>query len=206
MSVGEYETALRTQYIDARRRLTAPPRPQVQLPAPVAVVPILMAREVWPSQPAAAPYDYCIPKLKNAHSIIAEVAKAHQLTPAILVGRSRTVRVSAARHEAAFRIVMELGYSYPKTGRMLGGRDHTTILNSIQKHAKASPEAGEQYRRHVECEDGVRQRKKASALVMYFDEGLPSWKIAARLHLSAGAVNRWLLEETERRNGNKRAA
>lgn len=206
MSVGQYESSLRAQYIDARRRLSAPPPRQISpaVAAPKVVIP--PAREVWPSQPAAAPYDNCVPRAHNASSIIAEVAAAHQLSPGILIGRSRNYQVVAARHEAAFRIVMELGYSYPKTGRLLGGRDHTTILNSMKKHASSSPEAAEQYRRHIDCEDGIRQAKRADALVMYFDDGLPPWKIAAKLHLSGGAVNRWLLEETERRHGNKRAA
>lgn len=203
MSVGQYELSLRAQYIDVRRRLNA--SAPLRLSTPVKVV-TPAAPDVWPSQPAAAPYDNCVPRVRNASSIIAEVAVAHQLTPAVIVGRNRSYVVAAARHEAAFRIVMELGYSYPKAGRVLGGRDHTTVLNSIRKHAKASPDAAEQYQRHIDCEDGIRQIKRADALAMYFDEGFPAWKIAAKLHLSAGAVNRWLLDETERRHGNKRAA
>lgn len=66
------------------------------------------------------------------HEIIAIVAKATGITVADIYGRSRYREVSLPRHLAAYfcRTVGEA--SFPYIGHKLGGRDHTTIINSVR--------------------------------------------------------------------------
>lgn len=58
----------------------------------------------------------------------------YEVAPADVIGRSRTHRHAAARHMAVWllRNANPL-LSLPDMGRLLGGRDHTTILNSVQR-------------------------------------------------------------------------
>jgi chromosomal replication initiation ATPase DnaA len=77
-----------------------------------------------------------IPMLTPAQQILKEVAEKYEITVKDLKGHCRKYKYSLPRHEAAYRIHKELGFSLPKTGRVLGNRDHTTILNSVRKYEK----------------------------------------------------------------------
>lgn len=65
--------------------------------------------------------------------IIHEVAADHGILASQIIGRDRTPEIVAARHEAIFLAYRTNNYSMPQIGRAFGGRDHTTILNSIRK-------------------------------------------------------------------------
>lgn len=73
--------------------------------------------------------------------IIREVAAKHRVRPTDITGPSRSHWACVPRHEAAFRLVTEVGMSMPQAGRVLGGRDHTTILNSLRKFTRDNPAA-----------------------------------------------------------------
>lgn len=65
-------------------------------------------------------------------TLISLVAGAFGLTPADLTGQGRTRQVSEARQAAAW--VLRRAYasiSLQEVGRLLGGRDHTTIIHAI---------------------------------------------------------------------------
>lgn len=51
-----------------------------------------------------------------------------------IMGEGRPVNVVRARHECFYRMSKEIGYSLPKIGKVMAGRDHTTIRNGIMKH------------------------------------------------------------------------
>ena len=68
--------------------------------------------------------------------IINAVAKAHELTPALLKGPARSTHIIKARFEAIYKIRGLTGHSMSFIGREFGGRDHTSIRNAILKHAK----------------------------------------------------------------------
>lgn len=53
----------------------------------------------------------------------------------LLVGRRRQPRVVAARHLAMYVSREWLGKSYPKIGKLFGGRDHTTVLHGVKSIA-----------------------------------------------------------------------
>jgi hypothetical protein len=70
-----------------------------------------------------------------ASKIIFEVAEKHGLTIADLKGEGRKVPVAIARQEAFWRLRTELGLSYPRIGTIFNGRDHSTVIHGIRRHA-----------------------------------------------------------------------
>lgn len=63
---------------------------------------------------------------------ITAAAEAYGLTPAALRSGSRRHEVIDARHVAAHAAHL-CGASYSQTGRQLGGRDHSTIINAVSR-------------------------------------------------------------------------
>lgn len=76
------------------------------------------------------------PKRSRAEEVIAEVAEKHGLTVADLRGPQRSREYAWPRQEAMYRLFRVLGLSSTVTGRMLGGRDHTTVLSGSEAHEK----------------------------------------------------------------------
>ena len=72
-----------------------------------------------------------------AADILADVAKKYGLTVADLKGPSRERRIAWPRQEAMWRIRESCPHiSYPHIGRLLGGRDHTTIMHGVREFQK----------------------------------------------------------------------
>lgn len=70
-----------------------------------------------------------------ARQIIREVAERHKMTINDLECASRCAPLAKARHEAMYLIARDTLLSLPQIGRLLGDRDHTTVLHGILKHA-----------------------------------------------------------------------
>jgi chromosomal replication initiator protein len=70
----------------------------------------------------------------EAEKIVAEVAEKHGLTVADLKGPSQRHAIAHPRQEAMWRLYMTGRYSYPAIGRLLGGRDHSTVMLGARKH------------------------------------------------------------------------
>lgn len=60
--------------------------------------------------------------------ILREIASQYEVTVADLRGPSRERRFAWPRGMAYIRLRDETPLSYPAIGRVLGGRDHTTVL------------------------------------------------------------------------------
>jgi len=86
--------------------------------------------------PEPEPEPEPIPNLSPANRIMFEVGLEYGLSIWDIKGKCRQLNYVLARHHAAYRIVNELKFSLPKTGRLMGNKDHTTILNAIRKHEK----------------------------------------------------------------------
>lgn len=63
---------------------------------------------------------------------IANVLDRHGLTWPQLIARNNCMTHVNARAEV-YALLRERGWSYPQIGRLVGGRDHTTIINSVQR-------------------------------------------------------------------------
>jgi hypothetical protein len=80
------------------------------------------------------------PKLpKNLDELMERVAGGFGLTVADLTGRSREAVVVRAR-TALIAILRERGNSFPTIGRLVGGRDHTTIVHLFRKFEASADE------------------------------------------------------------------
>lgn len=70
--------------------------------------------------------------------IISSVAVSHGVRPQWMKGEKRRSRqISAARGEACRRLV-EAGFSYPETARLLGMRNHTSVLYWVKKQREVN--------------------------------------------------------------------
>ena len=69
--------------------------------------------------------------------IINVVADYYNLTPSQLTGKIRTNQIAMARHIAMYLIRSMLDVSLKKVGMVFGGKDHTTVMNAVEKVDKA---------------------------------------------------------------------
>lgn len=72
--------------------------------------------------------------MNPADRIVAEVAAARGVSPAAIRLPLRTRLHCYARHEAAYRIRTELGYSYPLIAKALCLKDHTSAIHGACAH------------------------------------------------------------------------
>ncbi len=68
--------------------------------------------------------------------VLSVVADYYNLTPNQLTGRNRTSQVSLARHIAMYLMRNLLDLPFSKVGKAFGGKDHSTVMNAIQKVEK----------------------------------------------------------------------
>lgn len=73
---------------------------------------------------------------KRAERIIAVCAAEANVPAAALTGNSRRADLIPARRKAAWELRFGLGLTYAGVGKMLGGRDHSTALDSAAKHQR----------------------------------------------------------------------
>lgn len=84
--------------------------------------------------------------LPTADVIIEEVCKFYNIEPSILRGQGRSKDVSMARQIAIFQIRRMTNLSLKEIGGEFGGRDHSTVLNAlnrIEALIKTDPEKAE---------------------------------------------------------------
>lgn len=73
----------------------------------------------------------------SEQKIIDVVSDYYNLTPSQLVGKNRNAQIATARHIAMYLIRDVLpDSSLKKIGTTFGGRDHTTVMNGVQKVEK----------------------------------------------------------------------
>ena len=65
--------------------------------------------------------------------IIDEASQYYKVSTAELLGRSRTKRIALARQVAMYLLMYELEMSPTQIGRLLGGRDHSTVIHGAGK-------------------------------------------------------------------------
>ena len=131
---------LHAHYKAVRARLDKPAKkePAVRLiypePAPAPYPdPIDAPPPVAPTPHAKAP---AAPAETPARKIMNEVAEKHNMPVAAFRSPSRKMPFVNLRHEACYRLSTELGFSLMQIGRLMGNRDHTTVLNAIRRHKK----------------------------------------------------------------------
>lgn len=74
----------------------------------------------------------CPTTMPRVRAAALPVLNRHNVTWKQIVGNSRKVAICTARHEMA-AVLHQILKSTTVTGKVLGGRDHTTIVHSIQR-------------------------------------------------------------------------
>ena len=69
----------------------------------------------------------------DPEQIIQAVSQKFRLSPGDLLGRSRTKKIAQARQVAMYLLIYELELSPTQVGRLLGGRDHATVIHGAGK-------------------------------------------------------------------------
>lgn len=124
---GSYAAFLHEGYRAARQRLWRRP---LLLPAPLAVEAPVGPPEPSPEPCAPVPFNFLL--RPSWRAIVKLVALKHRVAVSAIIGPQRVGPVMSARHEAAFLIYTHCGLSLQHIGNRLGGRDHTSIYNSIK--------------------------------------------------------------------------
>jgi chromosomal replication initiator protein len=65
--------------------------------------------------------------------ILEEVSRYYKVSGQDLLGRSRTQKIAQARQVAMYLLIYELELSPTQVGRLLGGRDHATVIHGAGK-------------------------------------------------------------------------
>jgi chromosomal replication initiator protein len=69
----------------------------------------------------------------NYRRALSLVSKHYQIKTSELLGKSRKKHLATARHVAAYLLRIDLGLSLQEVGRIIGGRDHTSIMHAVEK-------------------------------------------------------------------------
>jgi hypothetical protein len=120
-------------YKAARKRLMNPVRPE----------PVKMAPVTWAFDKIRKPI--CVPmgietKITwpvTVHRIMRATAAFYGVGMNELVAQRREMKLVKARHVAMHLAKVLTKHSLPAIGRMMGGRDHTTILYGVRKMQRA---------------------------------------------------------------------
>ena len=111
-------------------RLIYPEPEPAPYPDPLDVVEVV---EALPEEPIAAPP---VTTETPARKILSEVAEKHGMPPTVFRSKSRDATYVLCRQEAAYRLKTELSFSLSQIGRLMGHRDHTTVLHAIRRYEK----------------------------------------------------------------------
>lgn len=127
---------LHSHYKAVRERLNAgPPKPLPKPPEPVPVAPVMppltdLAHTLKPSELLRGLRGF--PELKEK---ILPILEKHKVSWIDVAGRSQEWKYTKCRFEI-FAKLNAHGWSLSKIGRLCGDRDHTTVLNGINRFLK----------------------------------------------------------------------
>ena len=74
-------------------------------------------------------------RLINEDSILNAVAAYYSTDPNAIASRKRDKKTALARHIAMYLLRLELNKQFAEIGRLLGGKDHTTVIHACNKIA-----------------------------------------------------------------------
>lgn len=112
-------------------------------------------QQLWAMARLRDEVDDLLMKLSTTEAqIFTAVAQYFEVTEVQIVSESRDQLVMKARHVVCW-LLRDHGMSYPAIGKALGGRDHSTAINSVRR-VQESADLG----KHA---DAVRERIRAAA-------------------------------------------
>lgn len=75
-----------------------------------------------------------LPTRITMNRILEEVAEKHGVTVRDIKSDRRRRALVVARQEAMWRAYNETSHSLPTVGKLMGGKDHATVLHGIRRH------------------------------------------------------------------------
>ena len=112
------------------------PEPEVQkYPDPLDLPPPVIEGKIV-EEPKIAGGIYPEITETPAQQILSMVAKKHGMPPTVFRSKSRDANYVICRQEAAYLLKHELKFSLTQIGRLMGNRDHTTVLHAIRRYEK----------------------------------------------------------------------
>ena len=67
--------------------------------------------------------------------VLRDICERHDVSLASLQSKQRHKHIIPARFEACYRLRNEAGLSWSRIGKILGGRDHSTVIHGARMHA-----------------------------------------------------------------------
>lgn len=140
-AVREPAAPSRVRHVPLRLRcyddIASPPR-QKPAPAPKISVVVRTPPEITEAIVRDVLY-LCSPDFIDRgdwKEIALEVAAKHRVSLQEIKGPQRNHYIVLARHELFWRMAHETTLSLPAIGRKIGGRDHTTVIAGMRRHAE----------------------------------------------------------------------
>ena len=66
--------------------------------------------------------------------IVREVCEKHGVSWLDITSDRRSAPIVRARNEAFYRLRYETPMSFPEIGRLMGGKDHSTVIHGVRRH------------------------------------------------------------------------
>lgn len=138
------------------------PKPSARSPAPRKRDYINVA-----AKPKSNPF---LGPFKVGPAIVSSVAKDFGLDPSDITGLSRTRDIVDARATVAAVLKRWGRLSYPAIGRVLGGRDHSTVIHAVSMldiYIRRNPTVADSYARHARM---VEEAEREQAMRQQYNE------------------------------------
>jgi hypothetical protein len=142
---GEIERKFIAEYSRVRSRLLAPPtriRPNEPMPEPVLrsePEPEIICVAPTPEPPK--PFEALPPETRlTCRFIFEHVAAFYRITMIDMLSSRRQSKVVGPRHVAMYLARHMTTRSLPEVGRLLGGKDHTTVLHGVGRITERLPD------------------------------------------------------------------
>lgn len=129
--MGEVEALLVRGYSETRRRLNTPPLP----PQEVVIKYVCIHCERESSEPVCS-----ITPRPNVRQIVKAVSEREGITVDDIMSDRRNAPIVHARHLAMYLSRYFTMLSTTQIGRLIGGRDHTTVIHGVRQTAARKPD------------------------------------------------------------------
>lgn len=90
-------------------------------------------REVFEHEPTQTSYDFSQTSVSRARTIIKEVAREMNVSVLDIISQRRSKEFVEARQYIMWRLRNETSWSFPRIGKFLGNRDHTTVMHGVRR-------------------------------------------------------------------------
>lgn len=198
---GPVQRQMAADYAARRARLFRPlaPPPKLLPPKPQPISPFDPRRieQEIEEQIAKAVEEAPAVPVPNWKRILSECSAKYGVPIEAIVGASRSRAILPARYEAAYRMVMEAGMSYPSAGKRLN-RDHTTVLHAVKRHVEAHPELAPAIEAAEAAARSVRADIEDEIIRLYFADGHSVKSIAEGLDVSRPFIHALVHREVVR--------